>query len=228
MRPPTSSRAVRRRRADRHCRSGGRAHGDRSAVGATARSRRQAPRLPGLRRRQGQGEGKPGARHHRLHQRPGRPAELQLPAGDERHQSRREDGERRARRSPRAPGEAQRVLLGAGGGGRRPVRPADGQRQADDGDPLRVRDRREPVDLRDGQGHDPDRRRRHGERGRPDGEERVLPERQPDERARPLRHLHEAVPAQGEDHRRRLPEPPGRRSPPLRRSGRACSRSASR
>ena len=115
-----------------------------------------------------------------------------------------------------------------GGGGRRPVRPADGQRQGDGGDPLRIRDRREPVDLRDREGHEADRRRRHRERGRPDGEEHVLPERQPDERARPLRHLHEAVPAQGEDHRHRLPDRPRCRDRALRRSRRAWSRSGSR
>ena len=100
----------------------------------------------------GKAKAEPGARHDRLHQRPGRPAELQLPAGDERHQRRREDGERRARRHSRASAQAQRVLLGPGGGGRRPLRPADGQRQGE-GDHLRLRHGRQPVDLRDGQGH---------------------------------------------------------------------------
>ena len=45
------------------------------------------------------------------------------------------------------------------------------------------------------QGHEADRRRRDGKPGRPDREERLLPQRQPDERARALRHLHEEVPA---------------------------------
>ncbi len=66
------------------------------------------------------------------------------------------------------------------------------------------------------QGIEADHRRRHGERGRPDGEERLLPERQPDQRARAFRHLHEAVPAEGEDGCDRLPEPAGRRHRGLR------------
>ena len=184
-RPTATGHRLSRRRG----RARGGCHGVRRDGGAAAVQAR--PQLPGVRRRQGQGEGEPGARHHRLHQRPGRPAELQLPAGDERHQGRGEDGERRARRHSRPSAQAQRVLLGPGGGGRRPLRPADGQRQGE-GHHLRVRHGRQPVDLRDGQGTDPDRRRRHRQPGRPDGEERVLPERQPDERARPLRHVHDS------------------------------------
>ena len=81
----------------------------------------------------------------------GGPAELQLPAGNERDPRRSEDGERRARRHQGTSAQAQRVLLDAGRGGRRPLRPADGQREGE-GDHLRVRDRRQPVDLRDGKG----------------------------------------------------------------------------
>ena len=40
---------------------------------------------------------------------------------------------------PRPSAQAQRVLLGPGRGGRRPLRPADGQRQGYEGHPLRVR-----------------------------------------------------------------------------------------
>ena len=70
---------------------------------------------------------------------------------------------------------------------------------------------RQPVDVRDGQGHD-SRHRRCRDRSRGlHGEERLLPERQPDERARAIRHVHEAVPAEGEDGCRRLSEPAGRR-----------------
>ncbi len=41
-------------------------------------------------------------------------------------------------------------------------------------------------------GHEAGDRRRHGDRGRSDGAERLLPERQPDERARAFRHVHAA------------------------------------
>ena len=55
----------------------------------------------------GKANPKPLAGRARLHQRPGRAAELQLPAADARHRGRREDGERRARRRARASDQAR-------------------------------------------------------------------------------------------------------------------------
>ena len=47
-------------------------------------------------------------------------------------------------------------------------------------------------------------------RGRHDGEERVFPERQPDDRHRRLWHVHAAVPQERQDRERRLSDRPGR------------------
>ena len=175
----------------------------------TRASAATGPQLPALRRRQGQGEGEPVARHPRLHQHPGGgPPFLNFPAGDEGHRSRCEDGERRARRRSWAPRQAERVLHRSGRRGRREVRPADGQRQERERDPLRRLLRRRAAVLRDAQGNEAGHRRSRSRR-RCGAEERLLPERQPDERARALRHLHEEVPAEGEDGGDRLSDRPG-------------------
>ena len=65
----------------------------------------------------------------------------------------------------------------------------------------------------------------HLQPGRHDGEERVLPERQPDDRDRCLRHVHEEALPEGQDHDRRLSglaRAPSRLRP---RSGQASGRS---
>ena len=121
------------------------------------------------------------------------------------------------------PVQAQRVLLGPGGGGRHPLRPADGQRQGED-DHLRLRHGPQPGDLRDGQGHDPGHRRHHLQPGRHDREERVLPERQPDDRHRRLWHLHASASTRTSRPRPSSIRPIRARSRPRPLSGRACSR----
>ena len=197
---------------DRRARRRGRAHRDRHGRRGDERGLAAAgPQLPGLRRGQGSGKPAPRARHDRVHQPTGRPAERQPAAGDERDPCRSEDGERRARRHPRASAPAERVLRRRGGGRRGALRPAVREQQEREGRPLRVPRQRQPVALRDTPGHEAGDRRRHGDRGRPDGAERLLPERQPDERARAVRHVHTAVPAEREDRGDRLSEPARRR-----------------
>ena len=214
---------------DRRARRRGRAHRDRH--GRRGNERRLAatgPQLPGLRRGQGQGKPAPRARHDRVHQPAGRAAERQPAAGDERDPCRCEDGERRARRDPRAPAQAERVLRRRGGGRRRALRPAVRERQEREGRPVRVPRQRQPVALRDAPWHEAGDRRRHGDRGRPDGAERLLPERQPDERARAFRHVHAAVPAEREDRGHRLSESARRRHRSVRAAEAPCSRSGAR
>ena len=122
----------------------------------------------------------------RLHQRPGRAAELQLPAADARDRGRGEDGERRARRRPRASRQAEPVLHR-----RRPRRKASAAAS-------RWPTTRHVKVVLYGvvvvgnqsiyatiKGSKPIVGGVTAQPGRPDGEERVLPQRQPDERARP-------------------------------------------
>ena len=140
-----------------------------------------------------------------------------------------EDDQRRARRRRRRPSpQAERVLHRLGRGGGHQVRSADGQRQEGEGDPVRRRRRREPVDLQRPQGLEAGRDRRLGEQRRREREERLLDDRHLDQRPLVVRPVREARLPERQDVRGRLPELAGLRRRGRRASRLRCSRSGSR